>query len=297
MDELEKKDLVIGAVTGYTFEQIAPWVNSLDRSGFEGIKVVLAYNVSYDLVEELTKRGYVILGFQKDDVNRRLVYPRDHFSIVVDRFLHYYLMLDNPAHADAIRYIIATDVRDVVFQMNPSVYLDRIPPSCPIELVASSEGIAYQHEPWGANNLRQSFGPIMYEKHKTNTIYNCGVLAGRFETFLDLAKSVYLLSSGTIQDVPGGGGPDQAALNLLLSSRPYRQCTEFTNHNSPWAAQLGTMMDPKKYAQFAPHFVEPAPMWNMEKEQVETTTGYPFAIVHQWDRVPMIKSAFERKYS
>ena len=50
------KDIVIGCITGYDFEKIKPWVNSLDRCGFDGVKAMVCYNVSYETVEELVKR-------------------------------------------------------------------------------------------------------------------------------------------------------------------------------------------------------------------------------------------------
>src|SRR5574337_1012297 len=112
---MDKRDMVVRAITGYNFSQITSWVNSLDRCGFEGIKAVLAYNVDFATLEELTKRGYTILAFQKDDAKQAVTYPKDRFSIVVERFLHYHLFLHTPANLDSLRYIIAPDVRDVVF--------------------------------------------------------------------------------------------------------------------------------------------------------------------------------------
>jgi len=290
------KDLVIGAITGYNWDQIKHWVNSLDRSGYTGIKSVLAYNVDYDTLGELEKRGYSILAFSKDDENRRVTYPNKDFAIVVDRFLHYYLMLDNPANRAGIRYVVATDVRDVIFQKNPSDYLDHSYLRSH-ELVLSSEGIAYQHEPWGANNLLKSFGPLMYERHKENTIVNAGVLAGQFDTFMGLSKTIYLLSHGTTQQVPGGGGPDQAALNLLISTAVYDHITEIATHEKTWAAQLGTMMDPRKIDAYRPFLTEALPSFNAETGMVVNPTGTPYTIVHQWDRVPEVAEAVERCYA
>lgn len=290
------KDLVIGSVTGYNFDQISPWVNSLDRSGFDGHKVVLAYNMDAETARELSDRDYNVLAFQKD-ASGNLSYPDKDFAIVVDRFLHYYLLLDTPENTASIRYVIATDVKDVIFQSNPSDYITaRCPPTSPNKLILSSEGITYQHEPWGANNLRLSFGDIMFERHKTNNIYNCGVLAGEFSTFMGLCKTIWLLSRGTVQHVPGGGGPDQAALNLLLSTAAYRNCTRFSNHTDGWAAQLGTMMDPGKLALYAPNHTELGPTFNTITQKIETTGGVPYAIVHQWDRVPEVKLAIKRSY-
>jgi hypothetical protein len=293
---MSQVDMVIGAVTGYKWDQIKHWVNSLDRSGFTGAKVVIAYNMDYATLEQLQNRGYNVLAFAKDDHALRVTYPKQDFAIVVDRFLHYYLMLDNPENRQKIRFIVATDMRDVVFQRNPSDYLDAVDLRA-VDLLVSSEGIAYQNEPWGANNLLQSFGPIMYERHKNNTIINCGVIAGRFGAFLGLSKSVYLLSHGTTQHVPGGGGPDQAALNLLLATDVYDHITEVSDHAHPWAAQLGTMMDPSKLAAYSPFLVEPSPRFNVETGLVETRAGLPFTIVHQWDRVPEVREAVERLYA
>ena len=61
------KDMVIGFITGYSFDKIEPWVNSLDRSGFTGTKAMICYNVDYDTVDELVKREYTILAFKKND--------------------------------------------------------------------------------------------------------------------------------------------------------------------------------------------------------------------------------------
>jgi hypothetical protein len=292
---MDKRDLVITAITNYNFNQIAPWVNSLDRSGFTGIKAVVAYNVDGQTLNELAKRGYSILAFQKDETNGNVTYPNKDFAIVVDRFLHYYLMLDNPQNAAGIRCVIATDAKDVIFQHNPSTYLDTLA-SRGFKLVASSEGLQYQHENWGANNLKQSFGPLMYEKHKENTIVNCGVLAGEFNTFLGLCKTIYLMSHGTVQHVPGGGGPDQAALNLIIRTPAYEAITDFVTHEYPWAAQLGTTMDPNKIDAYRPHITEPVPVFNESTGLVETPEGIPYAIVHQWDRVPEVKRAVEGLY-
>ena len=45
------KDIVIGFITGYSFDKIEPWVNSLDRSGFEVTKAMICYNISYDVAD------------------------------------------------------------------------------------------------------------------------------------------------------------------------------------------------------------------------------------------------------
>lgn len=295
---MEQRDMVIGAVTGYSFKHLAAWANSLDMSGFKGIKALVIYNMDSESVKELSDRGYTILGFMKDDVSGNLSYPKPQFSIVVERFLHYYLFLDSKENLNNIRYILSTDVKDVIFQRNPSAFFDScqaIESEQACSIIASSEELQYQHEPWGENNMVQSYGKGFYERHKTNTIYNCGVIAGKFHTFLGMCKTLYLMSAGAPQFVPGGGGPDQAALNLLLDTPAYKNITLHTNHDHAWAAQLGTTMDPSKITKFSP-YIQSFPRIDTERNLIVTVTGEPYTIVHQWDRVPMVRSIVERKY-
>lgn len=294
---MPQRDLVIGAITNYTYDKVKYWVNSLNQSGFDGHKVVIAYNMDYDTADLLAKHGVTVIGFNRDEQTKRLFYPKPEqdYTIVVERFFHYYQTLPRLPFYSNIRYIIATDVKDVVFQKNPSEYVSFVQETMN-DLLVSSEGIAYQHEPWGANNLLRAFGPFQYENHKTNIIRNCGVLAGQRDWFVSLAKLVYLISAGTIQHVPGGGGPDQAALNMILATDPFQYRTFVATHREPWAAQLGTMMDPSKLDAYKPFIHEPLPKF-VPGVGVTTATDELFHVVHQWDRVPEVKQFVEEKYS
>lgn len=293
------RDMVVGAVTGYNFSQIAAWANSLDMCGFNGIKALVIYNMDAVSVKELVDRGYTILGFEQDKDSGNLTYPKPNFSIVVERFLHYYLFLDSKQNINNIRYIVSTDVKDVIFQRNPSLFFDsceEVESEQACSIIASSEELEYQHEDWAVQNMTNSFGKIFYDKHKTNTIYNCGVVAGKFKPFLGMCKTLYLMSAGAPQFVPGGGGPDQAALNLLLDTPAYRNMTLHTNHDHAWAAQLGTTMDPQKIVKYRPLLKTPPPQIDYDNGLVVNVSGEPYTIVHQWDRVPEVRSIVERKY-
>ena len=80
------QDLILGCVTNYTFDKISNWVNSIEKSGFDGYKVVIAFNVGFDIVDELIKRNFTVVTFRKDDINKKFVY-RDDFNIVVIDFI------------------------------------------------------------------------------------------------------------------------------------------------------------------------------------------------------------------
>lgn len=284
-----KKDIVVGAITNYTFDKIKPWVESLDRSGFDGVKALLCYNVDYDTVDELVKRNYTIFTFARNDEIRKFTYRND-FSIVVERFFHLWYFLKG--FKDEYRYLIATDVKDVIFQKNPSVWLEQNIGDKSIN--ASSESIRYCDEPWGNNNLKKSFGPVIHDNFKSNVINNCGVLSGEFNTMIDLFLNIYMLCNGTNHLIEGGGGPDQAALNILLNLEPYKLVTRYTLSEEAWSAQLGTT-GPQVRSLSNDSILEPCPV--RIDDMICTSKGEPFTIVHQYDRVPEWKQFIEKKYA
>lgn len=284
--------MVIGCITNYNFDKIKYWVNSLDSSGFTGDKVMICYNIGYDVVEELTKRGYIIFGFHKNDEARRLEYNKKDFNICLERFVHIWYFLSNLQNKEQYRYVISTDVKDVVFQSNPSEWLEKNIGDK--KLNVASESLKYKDEPWGTHNLYHSFGPLIHQNNNENTIYNAGTISGEFNTFVDLCLNIFLACGGAPSNVPGGGGPDQAALNVLLNLQPYKDITNFATSESGYAAQLGTTADPNKIEEFKKVLLEPTPY--LEDGIVKTSTGVPFSIVHQYDRVPAWKNIIESKY-
>ena len=160
------KDIVVGCITGYDFDKIKPWVNSLDTCGFTGTKAMICYNVDYETTEELVKRGYTIFAFKKNDEVKRFEY-KDNFSIVVERFYHLWYFLKG--FKGQYRNIITTDVKDVVFQTNPSLFLERVIKDGK-KINVACESIRYKDEDWGDNNLLKSFGPLIHEHNRGNLI-------------------------------------------------------------------------------------------------------------------------------
>ena len=281
------KDIVVGCITGYTFDKIKPWVNSLDRCGFDGVKAMICYNIDYETVEELVKRNYTVLAFGKNDNLKKFAY-KENFSIVVERFLHMWYFLKK--FQGQYRYIISTDVKDVIFQTNPSEWLEKNIGDKKINVAC--ESIRYKDEEWGNHNLFKAFGPLVHD-NKDNLIYNAGTVSGKFDTMLDLFLNVYMMCNGTSHFTEGGGGPDQAAVNILLNMKPYKDITNFAMSEDGYAAQLGTT-GPQVAGKYADKLVEKSPI--LVDNMVCTSEGKPFAIVHQYDRVPEWKEIIEKKY-
>ena len=284
------KDIVVGCITGYDFDKIRPWVNSLDTCGFTGTKAMICYNISYETTEELVNRGYTILAFKKNDEAKRFEY-KDNFSIVVERFYHLWYFLKGLK--GQYRNIITTDVKDVVFQTNPSLFLERVIKDGK-KINVACESIRYKDEDWGDNNLLKSFGPLIHEHNRDNLIYNAGTISGDFDTMIDVFLNIYLLCNGSNPFTEGGGGPDQAALNVLLQLEPYKSITNFAMSEDGYAAQLGTT-GPQIQNKYGNKVVEKTPI--LVDNMVCTSNEQVFSLVHQYDRVPEWKELIEKKYA
>lgn len=271
---MEKKDLIIGACTNYNYNQLKPWVESIDECGFSGDKVMCVGNATDETRDELKKRNFQLV--QMKDLN---------VPIHVARFLSIYQFLSE--NWQSYNLVVTTDVRDVYFQTNPSDWLNKNLGNK--KLVAGSEGMLYRDEPWGNENLAQTYGTYVHSLFKDNEIYNVGTIGGRSEYVKDLVFNIFI-------NAINRGTPicDQAVYNVLIQTQPYKDVILFAKQKDGWACQAGTTVDPSKIKSFRPFLTEKEPVF--ENGKVKTCEKIPFCIVHQYDRVPEWKSYIQKKY-
>jgi hypothetical protein len=287
----EENDVVIGCITGYDFETIKPWVNSLDTCGFKGHKMVLCYNVQKPVMDELLVRNYTVLAFAQDQHGNAVYKPGQPFSIVVERFFHIWAMLKDQKYKYTYRNMLHTDVKDVVFQRNPSEFMEEVLQEKPghWNIIAASESLIYQDEDWGRQI--DSFGNVIYESMKHTEIVNAGTLSGKFEDLLDFFLNVYMVSvGGRVHN------PDQAAVNVLLNQHPFIDTTYVTQPRHAWACQAGTTNDPLKTHYIPKLTSSGAGQSYCDNGIVYSFAKEPFYLVHQYDRVPEWKEEILRKY-
>jgi len=277
-----KKDLIIGASTNYNWDKLKYWINSINQSGFEGDKVLILMNCDKDTVIKVSEAGFKIIGFQQDK-NQNL-FHETKMPIHVERFWHIY----NYLRENEYRYVITTDVKDVIFQQNPIDWLEANLISH--NLVFSSESMLYKDEPWGNNNLLETYGHAIHDIYKENEIYNVGVVAGTGSAVRDLAVNIF--TSAINRPIPIC---DQSTFNFMISMSPYKETTTNVRSEDGWACQLGTTADSNKIAEFKPFLLEPTPI--LTGDNMTTSTGLPYYIVHQYDRNPVLRQVIEAKYN
>lgn len=278
------KDLIIGGASNYNWNILKYWVNSINKSGFMGDKVLVLMNCDKDTVQKVINAGFIVIGFQQDSEGN-LTYPQTGRAPHVERFLQIY----NHLLKNEYRFVITTDVKDVVFQANPIHYIETYIGDK--NLIFASESMIYKDEPWGNQNLLETYGPVIHERFKNNEIFNVGVLAGRGKQMRDLILNIFIATQG--RPIPIC---DQSTFNFMISMSPYTETSLYLKSEDAWAAQLGTTADPSKIQQFRPFLLEPEPIFNKNKKMVLNSKGIPFTIVHQYDRVPEWRKMIEEKY-
>jgi hypothetical protein len=173
-------------------------------------------------------------------------------------------------------------VKDIVFQSNPSDWLEA---NLVKKIIVASESITYENEPWGRQNM-QTYFPRFYEAFKGCTIYNAGIVAGHANYMRDFVLHQYITAKPAVE---------QASLNILIHTHPFRDVIQTEDMWTGWACNMGTTMDPSKMEQFKPHLLEPEPIF--EEGLVKTFSKIPFVVVHQYDRNPIIKGFMEAKFA
>lgn len=271
----KEKSLIIGAATGYNYNQLKPWIESINECGFDGDKVLVVGKASVETRQKILEQGFKIVEMLVVDA-----------PIHVARFLSIYHYLKDTWQD--YKYVITTDVKDVYFQTNPVGCLDGLLDF--EKLVAGSESIRYKDESWGNQNLLETYGTYVHDLFKDNIIYNVGTIGGLSENVKDLMFNIYTNAiNRPIQIV------DQAVYNVLLQTEPYLSTTYFADQSVGWACQAGTTADPSKIEGFRPFLTEHEPIF--EDGIVKTYWDKPFCIVHQYDRVPEWKKFIEQKYN
>lgn len=267
-------DLIIACSSGYEWDVIRYWCNSLNKSGFKGTKAVLFLDGSSDVVEKTQRAG----------INAILVDPSEPVNNIpphVRRFGYLYDFL----YRNQFRYVVTTDIRDVVFQSDPIDWIEKNIGEK--QCVFSSESLRYVDEPWGNQNLFETFGPYFYDKFKYNEIFNVGVLAGKFDAIKAICCNIF--NTAVTKNIPIC---DQSTFNFMISQEPYLSTSAYMRSEDGWACQLGTTGDPSKLDFFSSKLLEPIPV--SKDGIVYTSTGKQFVIVHQYDRVPHLRKEIER---
>ena len=275
---MAKKDLIIGAFKNYNFNTIKPWIQSINECGFDGDKVIISINSSVDTNKKLEESGFRVISKTSGG---NMMFHMERFSHIYD-----YLKINSEKY----RYVITTDVRDVIFQTDPFVYVENVLQNSNKHIIAVSESIKIKNEPWNKDNIIKSFGQYFYDDVAEQDVYNVGTLAGDVDHIRDLCGMLFQLSYNRADWVA-----DQASYNILLNWKPYTDITHYSTLNDAFTCNLHVTHKPEQMALFGPHLLEPRPIF-VDGVMLDGENKKPFCIVHQYDRVPELVKFVQEKY-
>lgn len=287
---MNSNNLLIGAIdvanpsiNGWEYMKV--WALSARECGHDGDIALLCYRTTPDIIENCKKLAIDCYQVTYNEFGQELQYQARGRDTIVHqtRLFHAWQLLQTNEHWKKYDKVIMTDIKDVYFQKNPFKYhlLEEN------TLLASSEGMKYKDEIWGMENMRSGYGELIAHAAEKWTIYNVGVLAGSAESMMGLFLTLYSMSSGRY--IPN----DQSSFNIVVNTSSAYHFGKM-NHHVPWAAQLGTTLDPTK-AHYIPQLIEPRPI--IKDGKVYTAQDELFHIVHQYDRVPDLRKIIEERYA
>lgn len=301
------KDIIIGAASNYDWHDLEPWVTSIKQTDFEGLIVLAASNISKDTIDKLTDEGVTLSVYGSKQPDGSYTHKPGN-APHVERFFQIYNTLEKIGESRGVGYrqpyVVATDTRDVIFQKNPMEYLEDILRNNSEKIVVTSEGLTYENEPWGNQNLLDTFGPYFHEKLKGEEICNVGVIGGYFNEMQALMLNIFQMSVN--RPIPIC---DQAVFNYLIRMEPWKTLV-FEDILNEWCINLGTTMqaakeghgdignlmrtDPSYMVKYQKDYRMLQP--TLFEDEVCDHARNRFTIVHQYDRIEEYNATVNERY-
>ena len=258
---------------------------SLKNTSYNGDILVLAYNFpdKHEYIDKLNQLGVQVLtpkNTYRAEYDNDFIWhsgqatPSNANKLIHNVRLFHLWQYFTETQAD-LNYnrVIFTDGRDVIFQTNPSEWLNEFMTK---DILVPSEGVLFKDEPWGANNVLSNYGPYVYEYIlKDSYTCNVGTFACSAKLCKDLCLILYLMSNNI-------GVADQTSFNVLTQTLLKDKC-QWVDYNDLWALQIGTIVnDLDRYVKFENGIIS------------SLKTNKPYCLVHQYDRVPKYKNYFDQ---
>jgi len=250
------------------------------QSGFDGTKLLFVSNITGLARLNLTQLGFTLIDFECKDPDGFII--RGRFAPVVS-FLK--------ASHQNFRYVIWSDVRDVVFQTNPSLWLEKI--LSPHQLLAAKECWKIKDEGFNNRWARDTVSPEDYTWLREEEACCGGTLAGTSEWMTSIFSEIYQSVSNSAT------ANDQAALNYLLRIPPFKDVVRVPDMRDGFAVMCASFHSPSfnSYTSSAIPLTDDIPLFDKDAGMIYTPdTNLPFSIVHQYDRdsawIPIIEGKY-----
>jgi hypothetical protein len=250
--------VVVGAINHHEWPVVAPWIRSLRGTGFTGRVMLVAYeDIGDSVIQKMQALGV--------EIHRTTM----EISVNRGRFKDFAVLL---AGLKPETLVVATDVRDVVFQTSPESLSALLDPAAGHDIAVSSEGWRYCDSEWNLKTLKKVF-PDHESAMREAEVYCSGVIVGTAAALTELSARIWQLSS----TAPGFNG-DQVAMNIALREPAFASRTRFLGVTDGRIFHARATWMRTRLKQPATH----EPRFSMLRGVAFRSDGAPVDVLHQY---------------
>jgi FkbM family methyltransferase len=234
METSQKNNLILGTVMNYEYDVLAPFINTLKKTGYAGDIVFFCADLSEKTEKKLRGTGVMLIPFT--DTFPYLPEPfAQHMPLwAKGRAIQVYCLRYLLAQAyltertEQYQNVMLTDTRDVIFQKDPFDFNIDARLCC----FEEKEGTTIGDSPINAEWIESAFGPEEREKLSHRPIICSGITIGSVSAVLSyLGTFVRTLSEKHIpMDLRG---IDQGVHNYLVHEQLLPDAVLFKNSGGP----------------------------------------------------------------
>jgi hypothetical protein len=270
-----ENDLIVSVVRSLDWATLRSYVVSLQRSGFTGTKLFFVENVSEEVRQGLASCGFDVINFISAQACRGTCFCTDRFGPVADFLNREY---------KNYRYVIWCDCRDLIFQSDPTVWLEKH--LSPSRLVGATECLKIKDQCTNDEWIKRSVSSAAHARIREHDVLCSGTIAGDAEAMCDLFYTFW--EKHLTQ--PSPEIHDQGFVNYLLWDSPFRRITRIPKMEEGFTVTASWFLWPNQSAaigMFKNVWTDSPPVFDKQTGLVLTPkSGIPFSIVHQYDRDP-----------
>jgi hypothetical protein len=284
MDSKVKEDVTIAVVKGLDWPALRPYAVSLTRTGFQGMKIFFVEDTCREVRDNLMRLGFTVIDritppYTQAELacNTTWAYGRHRFPPAID-FLKRF--------PGRFRYVIWTDVRDLIFQTDTSVWLENN--LAPHKIVVAGLGHLIKSCPIYNDPWVQASDPQNYSWIRETEALCPAAMAGEADAMLSLMESIYYGCLATKNPV----ATDQGMLDVLVRTS-YKDIVRVPASCEGFSAQWfpAKNFDPSLLPNYG------MPVFSKSDGVVYVPeTDVPFSTVHLYDRDAEWLSIMRKKY-
>ena len=224
------QDLILGVIGGTwvgpgAYPGVEAYLESIKRSGFIGRKVMLVWGIRNETRAKLIEYGFELVDLPQ---------PSDPFFHARMRVSYEYLK----DHYQEFRYIFWLDIKDLILQSDPSVWMEQNIGEYGI--VASNECVTIEQEETNKLWAQSILGEEKYQEIKDEEVINGGTWAGKADVMTEVFHQAHL----GCYSYQGPYPPCQIWINYVLRQSPFKEVLHIPRWSEGFAACLHPCWSP-----------------------------------------------------